>query len=222
MSASSSSISSPQQSSIPVFEGENYDFWCVKMKTLFISQNVWDLVNNGYEEPDSIDELSNTQKEQLKETEQRDARALLFIQQGVADNIFPRIMSASKSKEAWDTLKEEFQGDSKARAVKLLTLRRELENMKMRENETLKEFSSRFSELVNQMKAYGEEISQKRLVEKILISLPQKFDAKIAVIEETKDLSVMTVQELWGSLKSFEQRLMRHSEIQLRAHFKVN
>ena len=27
-------------SSIPLFEGENYDFWCIKMKTLFMSQDV--------------------------------------------------------------------------------------------------------------------------------------------------------------------------------------
>ncbi|KAL6347263.1 hypothetical protein AAG906_013699 [Vitis piasezkii] len=63
--------------------------------------------------------------------------------------------------------------------------------MKMKENETLNEFSSRFMELVNQMKSYGEEISDKRIVEKLLI----------IVIEETKDLSPLNVQELFGSLK---------------------
>ena len=44
--------------------------------------------------------------------------------------------------------------------------------MKMKENEILNEFS--FS-LVNQMKSYGEEISDKRIVEKLLGSLPKAF-----------------------------------------------
>ena len=84
--------------------------------------------------------------------------------------------------------------------------------MKMKENETLNEFSSRFMELVNHMKSYGEEISDKRIVEKLLISLPDKFDPIVAVIEETKDLSLLNVHELFGSLKTYEQRLLRHSK----------
>lgn len=42
--------------------------------------------------------------------------------------------------------------------------------------------------------------------------MPEKFDPIIAVIEETKDISKLSFQELMGSLKSFEQRLSRHSE----------
>ena len=61
-------------------------------------------------------------------------------------------------------------------------------------------------ELVNQMKSYDEEISDKRIVEKLLISLPNKFDPIVAVIEETKDLSLLSVQELFGSLKTYEHR----------------
>jgi hypothetical protein len=79
--------------------------------------------------------------------------------------------------------------------------------MRMKENESVKDYSTRFLELVNQMKAYGEDMADRRIVEKILISLHEKFDPMVAVIEETKDLSSLGVQELLGSLKSHEQRL---------------
>ena len=212
MASTSVTRMSSQPFSTPLFEGENYDFWCVKMKTLFMSQDVWDLVENGFDEPP-------VEKDQLKELKKMDAKALLFIQQGVGNNIFPRIMRASKAKEAWDILQQEFQGDKRTRSVKLQALRRELENMKMKENETLNEFSSKFMELVNQMKSYGEEISDKRIVEKLLISLPSKFDPIVAVIEETKDLSLLSAQELFGSLKTYEQRLLRHSEKSVESAF---
>ncbi|KAA8549912.1 hypothetical protein F0562_001596 [Nyssa sinensis] len=91
--------------------------------------------------------------------------------------------------------------------------------MKMKENETLNDFSTRFSELVNQMKTYGEDISDSRIVEKILISLPEKFDAIVAVVEKTKEISKLSIQELMGSLKSYEQRLSRHSEKSLESGF---
>ena len=84
--------------------------------------------------------------------------------------------------------------------------------MKMKENETLNEFSSRFIELVNQMKSYGEEISDRRIVEKLFIRLPNKYDPMVVVVEETKDPSLLSVQELIGSLKAYEQRLLRPFE----------
>ena len=81
----------------------------------------------------------------------------------------------------------------------------------MKENETLNEFSSKFMELVNQMKSYGEEISDKRIVDKLLINLPYKYDTIVVVIEKTKYLSLLSVQDLFGYLKTYEQRLLRHS-----------
>jgi hypothetical protein len=37
--------------SIPLFKGENYELWSIKMVTLFKSQGLWDLVNNGVPDP---------------------------------------------------------------------------------------------------------------------------------------------------------------------------
>ncbi|KAK3010856.1 hypothetical protein RJ639_012012 [Escallonia herrerae] len=121
-------------------------------------------------------------------------------------------MRVESAKEAWETLRNEFQGDDKVRAIKLQSLRKDLENMKLKEDESLKDYSSRFLELINQMKTHGEDISDRRIVEKTLISLPEKFDPIIAVIEETKDLSTLSVQEVMASLKSYEQRMARHTE----------
>ena len=81
----------------------------------------------------------------------------------------------------------------------------------MKENETLNQFSSKFMELVNQMKSYGEEISDKRIVDKLLINLPYKYDTIVVMIEKTKYLSLLSVQDLFGYLKTYEQRLLRHS-----------
>ena len=44
------------QTLIPIFEGENYEYWSIQMKTLFISQDLWDLVESGYEEPANDEE----------------------------------------------------------------------------------------------------------------------------------------------------------------------
>ncbi|XP_028089236.1 uncharacterized protein LOC114289666 [Camellia sinensis] len=194
------------------------------MKTLFQSQGLWNLIQNGYDEPDSTTTLTSAQEQQLEETRKKEAKALFFIQQALSDELFPRIIEAKKSNEAWDILQQEFQGDKKVRIIKLPTLRRELKYLKMKESETLTDYFSKLMEIVNQMKSYGERVEQKRIVEKILVSLPEKYNTMVGIIEETKDISEMSVQELMGSLKAHEQRLLKQLEKPLESAFqsKVN
>ena len=44
-------------------------------------------------------------------------------------------------------------------------------------------------------------------VEKILISLLENFDPKVATIEESHDLSKLTTNQLVGALEAYKQRL---------------
>ena len=219
MASTSSSNPTIQQSYVPIFYGENYDFWCVKMKTLFISLDLWDLIENGVVEPASTSTLTEQEQRNIKEKKQRNANAFSKIQQGVSNNVFPRIIGATKAKEAWEILQEEFKGSVKVRASKLQDLRKDFENVRMKENETMQEFSDRYTELVNQMKIYGEEVENKKLIEKVLGFLPEKFDPIVSVIEETKDLDSLTLQDLMGSLKSFKRKLIRRSEKSLDSAF---
>ncbi|KAF9672123.1 hypothetical protein SADUNF_Sadunf11G0008000 [Salix dunnii] len=85
---------------LPIFDGTDYGLWEKKMKTLFKSQNLWDIVN----------EQQNTC---INEAQRKDASALYLIQQSLAQNIFRRITEASTAKDAWDLLRKEFLGDPK-------------------------------------------------------------------------------------------------------------
>lgn len=69
------------------------------------------------------------------------------------------------------------------------------------------------------METYGENILDQRIVEKTLISLPEKFDPIISVIEETKEIDKLSIQELMGSIKTLEQRLSRHSKKSIESVF---
>jgi hypothetical protein len=77
----------------------------------------------------------------------------------------------------------------------------------MKDIELIKDFSSRTTEIINQIKSCGDNVFEKRVVEKILRSLIQKFEHIVVVIKETKDLSRLTIHELMGSLEAYEQRV---------------
>lgn len=88
----STSIQEISVPTLPFFKGENYDRWCVKMKTLFRYQNLWKIVEQGISTTGSkVEKLGNKKK---------DARALYLIQQAIDEHIFDRIIGLSTAKEA--------------------------------------------------------------------------------------------------------------------------
>nr|KYP53945.1 Retrovirus-related Pol polyprotein from transposon TNT 1-94 [Cajanus cajan] len=114
-------------------------------------------------------------------------------------------MDADTAKKAWDTLEEEFEGNEQVRSVKLHYLRREFETIKMKESETIEEYYGRIKEIVNKMKLYGKEIKEKRVVEKILITLTEKYDSIVAYsIETSSDPSSLPVNKLIGLHEAHE------------------
>lgn len=102
-------------------------------------------------------------------------KALSCLHLAVSDEIFNRIISCETTKEVWDKIQKEFQGDKKIRKMQILNLRREFEAMKMKDSETVMEFNDRIMKGVNQIRHLGEEFTEQRLVEKVLVSLPERF-----------------------------------------------
>lgn len=71
------------------------------------------------------------------------------------------------------------------------------------------------------MKSHVEDISDRRVVEKILRSLPSKFDSLVVPIEETKDLDTYTMDKVQASLISHEHRLRRFDGDSMENAFKT-
>jgi hypothetical protein len=57
------------------------------------------------------------------------------------------------------------------------------------------------------MVSLGKQISDVKLIRKILKSLPERFRIKVTTIEESKDLEEMKIEELVGSLQTYEYSL---------------
>ena len=90
--------------------------------------------------------------------------------------------------------------------VQLQTLRGELESMRMKEIEGVAEYITRVETVANQLAKNGETLPASRVVEKILRSLTNDFENVVCAIEESKDLSKLTVEELARSFEAHEQR----------------
>ena len=194
------------------------------MRALFASQDLWEFVEDGFEEPADENEfniLTQAEKYLLKNYKKKDSKALLFLYQAVHESVFPRIAAAKTSKEAWKTLKTAYQGMEKVKIAKLQLLRRDFENLCMKESDNIDSFFTHVIGLVTQMRTHGEVLEERRIVEKLLRVLPSKFDVIVTTIEETKDLTSFSVDELHASLITHEQRLNRKENSSLEQAFKT-
>ena len=62
----------------------------------------------------------------------------------------------------------------------------------------------RVLEITNDSFNIGEGIPKSKLVRMVLWSLPRKFDMKVTAIEEAHDITTLTLDELFRSLRTFE------------------
>lgn len=94
---------------------------------------------------------------------------------GVSRAYFAKIATYETAKQAWESLETEVYGDKKVRTINLQTLRREFQNLKMIEYEKIDEYCTRVVNIVNEMRNHGDTISDQQVMEKILISVTEKY-----------------------------------------------
>lgn len=150
---------------------------------------------------------TDEQRDAHKYLKKKDYKALFIIHQCVYPNNFDKEYDIDSSNEAWDILEKSFKGTIKVKEVKLQTHKIMYEFLQMEENESVVDFFTKVTRLVNKIKMYGEVMTSRLIVAKFLRSLLSKFDHMVVSIEESKDMLIMKKEELQGTFESHEQRV---------------
>jgi hypothetical protein len=188
---------------IPHFDGQNYAFWSIRMKTYIqargfeISQSIVD----GYTVPAVPPTNDKTGK--LGQNNSKDTNALL---NGLSEIVFTKVAHCKLAKCIWDKLRNIYEGDTKFKTTKLQTYRGQFEQLKMKEDENISAYFLRFDETVNAIIGLGEEIEEFVIVQKVLRSLPMRFNPKISTLDERSDLNSISMDELHGIFTTYEMR----------------
>ena len=82
----------------------------------------------------------------------------------------------------------------------------------MSDDEFFDEFYTKFNDIVNSAYNLGEIYDQPKIVRKILSSLTEDFRPKVTAITKSKDVDSIHVNELVGSLQSYELDLPKTSK----------
>ncbi|CAN6178599.1 unnamed protein product [Urochloa humidicola] len=193
MSGSSGKESSLVSLHYPMLTRSNYTTWAIKMKVFMRAQGVWDVVEYA------------GKKEELDS--KKDQTALAAIYQGIPEETLLAVSEKETSKEVWDCIKTMYQGAQRVKDARVQALREELDGLRMKSTDSVDDFAMKVNTIVSTIRGLGDNIEDSYLVKKILRAATNKFLQIVASIEQFGDLTTMTVEEVFGRLRAYEERL---------------
>ena len=107
-------------------------------------------------------------------------------------------------------MKQKYQGTTQSKACILASTSKGIDVLHMKVGESVSEYFAQPLTIADKMKANGENKGDVAIAEKILRSMTPKFDYVVCSIEESKDIDILTIDELQSSLLLHEQRMSTH------------
>nr|KYP47970.1 hypothetical protein KK1_030385 [Cajanus cajan] len=105
------------------------------MRSCLKSFGLWEYVDQDKEVPPLRANPTIAQMKQHEEETLKKEKVVSCLHSALTDDVFISIMYLETAKQIWDELNEQYVGDEHVRSIKLLTLKREFEMLKMKESE---------------------------------------------------------------------------------------
>nr|GEY47358.1 zf-CCHC domain-containing protein/UBN2 domain-containing protein [Tanacetum cinerariifolium] len=126
---------------------------------------------------------------------------------------YERIFMCITAKENWKTLLITHQGNSQVKDNKFELLVQQYEQFVISEDESMDSAFAIFNTIITSLKALDEGYSSKNYVRKFLRALHPKWRAKVTTIEDSKDLTSLSLDEFIRNLKFYEMLIKKDFEI---------
>ncbi|GAV78599.1 UBN2 domain-containing protein [Cephalotus follicularis] len=190
--------------------------------TIFIQSlnyNLWDLIVDGpnlptitLENGNVIPKPRNTYDDNDRRIVQINAKAKHIIICAINSNDFNRISSCISAKEMSGRLEVTDEGTNHVKEAKISMLVHDYEMLTMNENEDIKSMFSRFTNIINALQALDKTYSNREMVRKILRCFPKSLMLKVTAIEEAKNLNILPLEDLLGSLMTHELSMQKKDD----------
>ncbi|KAL2325895.1 hypothetical protein Fmac_024953 [Flemingia macrophylla] len=152
----------------PLFCGDNYPFWKVRMKIFMesVHRSIWQSVVTDYKVPIRIvngkeieKSFEDWDRNEIRRAE-NDAKALNIIHSAL---------------NTWELIKVTHEGTPEVRRARKNTLIQEYETFKMSQGETITDMQKRFTHIINHLKGLGKFFDEEEVNVKVLKSLNRKW-----------------------------------------------
>ncbi|GJV21532.1 zf-CCHC domain-containing protein [Tanacetum coccineum] len=206
-----------------LFESDGFIYWKNRFETYVKSKDLdlWHVIIDGDFPPIQINPETkkdkivpfHKQNDDLKKKLAKNNKAKMVIYNALSRKEYERIFMCQTAKEIWDTLLITHQGNNQVKANKIDLLVQQCKQFMIPEEESIDNAFAKFNTIVTSLKALDEGFSSKNCVRKFLRALHPKWRAKVTAIEESKNLTTLSLDELIENLKVHEEVIKKDSEI---------
>ncbi|PWA46178.1 zinc finger, CCHC-type [Artemisia annua] len=163
------------------------------METILKAYGLWETINPKEGSSATYEKKMHTTKSMIFQT--------------LLQDILMQVAQYETSKEVWNSVKVRYLGADLVQKARLQMLRSELETLKMKENESVKDFSGKLGSIKAKFASLGTTLEDKIIVRNLLNSVPKKFLPIVATIEQYSKIDTMPFEEAVRRITAFEERI---------------
>ncbi|XP_050383487.1 uncharacterized protein LOC126800215 [Argentina anserina] len=206
----------------PLLASMDFAQWKLQMRSFIygIDFHAWRSVERGWNPPmkevdskapegSAMQELKDEDEWTDKEIKASEGnhKALNALYASMSRDEKKRVQNCVTAKQVWDKLCVLNEGNDIVKEQRLQQYYSEIDALKMRDDETIDDFYSRFTDLSSLCESLGRPLQESDIVRKILRSLPKSYRMKKTTIQEQYNLNEYSVDLLIGNLKAWEMEL---------------
>ncbi|XP_076933311.1 uncharacterized protein LOC143599190 [Bidens hawaiensis] len=143
----------------PMLTKNNYTTWALRIKDVFRSHDLWDVVK-----PRSVAAVD----------EKKNCAAIAYLFQSIPEEQIQQVVQYEFAWEIWNAIKTRYVGEERVKEARLNTLITEFETMRMKDTDTIDDFSGRLSGIASKFASLGSALDEQRLVRKFFTSMPKR------------------------------------------------
>ncbi|KAK1428540.1 hypothetical protein QVD17_17376 [Tagetes erecta] len=181
----------------PRLSTTNYTSWSIMVESILQAYGLWE----------AFDPVTGGTVEAVK-----NSMARAFVLQTLPEEVLIQVAKYKDAKDVWEALRVRYLGADRVQKARLQMLRTELAALKMKESETIDEFSGKLIGVTTKFKSLGSSLDDEIVVRKLLTSVPKKFLQIVASIEQCSEIENMSLEEAVGRLKAYEERIKVYDE----------
>ncbi|GJR33507.1 hypothetical protein Tco_1209191 [Tanacetum coccineum] len=206
----------------PLFEANCFIYWKTRFETYVKSKDIdlWYIIVHGnykltIKDKDGKDVVITYDKfdENQKKMISKNDEAKMVLYNALPKKEYERIFMCNTAQDVWNYLIITHQGNKQVKENKIDLFVQKYKEFIISDDESIDCAFSRFNTIITSLKALDESFSSRNLVRKFLRALPTKWRPKVTTIEESKDLSTLSLDELIRILKVYEVVLEKDLEV---------
>jgi hypothetical protein len=180
-------ISSAGPTTYPMLTKTNYNDWALLMKIKLQARCLWRAI-------DPSDDVS----------EPEDRLALDALCSAIPPEMVSTLAVKPTARLAWEAVRIMRIGDDRVRKTTAQRVRRQYEELALKEGEGVEDFSLRLTNIVSQLATLGDPEDPTKVVEKYLCIARGRYKQLVVSMETLLDISTLSIEEVTGRLLASE------------------